>query len=162
MVVRLMTTACVAACVGMPGLAAASASPPARHDQAIAEFAATLAARDRERDRQRRRIKGSRISLIAGAGVVVIGAAILASFLGSAARKTDRYDDGNDGFEFLWGAIPIGAGVLAMVVSGPIFVVSRNRLGELGEPQRRILRLRPSLSAGARGGQAGLALDLRF
>lgn len=161
-----MTTACVAACVGMPGLGAASASPPARHDQAIAEFAATLAARDRDRewdrDRQRRRIKGSRISLIAGAGVVVIGAAILASFLGSAARKTDRYDDGNDGFEFLWGAIPIGAGVLAMVVSGPIFVVSRNRLGELGEPQRRILRLRPSLSAGARGGQAGLALDLRF
>lgn len=143
-------------------MAAASASPPVRHDQAIAEFAATLAARDRERDRQRRRIKGSRISLFTGAGVVVIGAAILAGILGSVARNTDRYDDGDDGFEFLGGAIPIGAGVVAMVVSGPIFVVSRNRLGELGEPQRRILRLRPSLSAGARGGQAGLALDLRF
>lgn len=56
----------------------------------------------------------------------------------------------------------MGAGFLAMVVSGPLFVISRNRLGELGEPQRRILRLRPSLSAGPRGEQAGLALDLRF
>lgn len=48
------------------------------------------------------------------------------------------------------GPTPLRADDVAMVVSGPLFVISRNRLGELGEPQRRILRLRPSQRAALR------------
>ena len=152
MLAHRLISRCVGFCMVMPCAAAASApvavpavaTTTAPHDQAIAEFAAALAARDqereRQRERQRRRIKGSRIGLIAGAGVVVIGTAILAGFIG-LIRKDTGHD--NDSF-------------------GPLFVISRNRLGELGAPQRRLLRLQPSLSAGSRGGQAGLVLDLRF
>ena len=92
--------------------------------------------------------------------MVVIGTAILVGFI-SAIRRDTEHDDDSFGYAIVGGSL-IGAGFLAMVVSGPLFVISRNRLGELGEPQRRILRLWPSLSAGVRGGQAGLALDLRF
>lgn len=166
MVARLVTAACVAVCI-MPGPAdasapaSASASVSAPHDQAIAEFAAAMAARDsereRERERERRRIKGGRIGLIAGAGVTVIGAAILIGIF-----RPGRDVDVDSPWGMIAGSALACAGLLTMAVSGPMFVISRNRLGELGEPQRRILRLRPSLVAGTRGGQAGLVLDLRF
>lgn len=153
-----------AAAASAPVAVPAVATTTAPHDQAIAEFAAALAARDqereRQRERQRRRIKGSRIGLIAGAGVVVIGTAILAGFIG-LIRKDTGHDNDSFGPLIVGGSL-MGAGFLAMVISGPLFVISRNRLGELGAPQRRLLRLQPSLSAGSRGGQAGLVLDLRF
>lgn len=123
-------------------------------------FDAAVGAREQERAVLRRRISASRITLISAAGVVVTGAVVLTAVLAAGAAK-DPYDDGNDGFEFLYGAIPVGAGVLAAIVGGAVFINSRNRLGALAEPQRR-LRARPSLSAGPRGGQVGFVLDLRF
>jgi hypothetical protein len=99
--------------------------------------------------------------LLVGAGVLVTGAAILTGTLIAGAPK-DRHDDGNDGFEFLYGAIPVGVGVLTVLVSGPIFIHSKNRLGALAEPRRATPRVRPSLSASGRGAQAGLVLDLQF
>ena len=93
--------------------------------------------------------------------MLVTGAAILTGIL-IAGAPTDRYDDGNDGFEFIYGAVPVGVGVLTMLVSGPVLISSQNRLRALAEPRRSTLRVRPTLSASGRGGQAGLGLDLRF
>ena len=59
-------------------------------------------------------------------------------------------------------AAPLDPPSLALSLPLALLVPCRQRRRELGAPQRRLLRLQPSLSAGSRGGQAGLVLDLRF
>lgn len=124
-------------------------------------FDAALAAREQERVGVRRRIRGSRIALIVGSGVMVTGAIILVAIV-AAGRPKNRYDDGNDGFEFLYGAIPTGAGALTMIASGAVFLNGKHRLAALAEARRPTVRVRPSLSVGPQVGRAGLVLDLRF
>ena len=143
---------CVPTRLHAVALPASSATP---------SFDAAVGAREQARVHLRRRISASRVTLIVGAGVLVTGAAILTGIL-IAGAPTDRYDDGNDGFEFIYGAVPVGVGVLTMLVSGPVLISSQNRLCALAEPRRSTLRVRPTLSASGRGGQAGLVLDLRF
>lgn len=127
----------------------------------ISQFAAAEDAREQARARTRRRIKASRITALVGTGILVTGTIILAATLAAAAPKGPQ-DDGNDGFEFLWGAIPTSIGALTTIASIPIWLNSRNRLRELAEPQRPSLRARPSWSVGSYGAQAGLVVDLHF
>ena len=124
-------------------------------------FDAKVEALEQARVAARRRIKASRVALIVGSGILATGTAVLAATLAIGAPKSP-YDDGNDGFEFLWGAVPMGLGALTMLVSGPILLNTRNRLRRLAEPRRTILRVHPSLSVLPRGGEAGFAFDLRF
>lgn len=122
-----------------------------------------MAAGTRERDRvkARRRIKASRTTLIVATGVLATGVAILVPLVAAAAPRNPG-EDGDDGFAFLYGAIPASFAVLTMLVSGPVLLTSRHRLRTLAEPHRPTLRARPSVSASARGTQVGFSLDFRF
>lgn len=106
-----------------------------------------------------RRRRHANNAMIAGGSIGVIGVILLGFGLAELMRQAD--DPDNDGLSggvlAITGGVVTGGGLLTLLGGGIAHSGSRT-----GPPARPTVRVLPALGAGARGGHAGLALDVRF